>query len=285
MNPNPPLLVFLFALNCVPAVWGEPSSSEKTESETAWMDTITRTPPGPFAKIRPVSLSFDLGWKNRVKAGKLTVSVKESKQDDQLIYLGEATGKTTGMARLLWPYDVQATSLVDHGSLRPKTFLLREKEYNKTNQYSIRFDSEKLVCDMMRINKKKNQGEPVNTVYQFDHDFVQDLLSAVFYVRSQPLEKGDKISLMVAPFNKPYLAKFQVIGREKHRLKRKNHETIKLNIEISKIEHDLSLKPYTKVKKISLWITDDEYRFPLELQAEVFVGYVTASLTSRKWLK
>ncbi len=278
--------LILFSATCVAR--GEkplPSVPEKkTPVNTGWLKTITRIPPGPYAKIRPVELGFDLGWKNKINAGKFTISVKESKQNDQDVYLGEATGQTTGLARLLWPYDVQARSFVDHKTLRPKLFELKEKERNKVNDYKIRFESKKLVCNMTRINKKVNDGKPTTGVYQFHHDFVQDILSAIFYVRSQPLAQGEKVSLMIAPFNKPYLTKFQVTGREMHKLNKQKHKTIRLNVEISKILPDFSLGTYSKVKRITLWITDDEYRFPLELQAEVFVGYVTASLTSRKWL-
>ena len=42
---------------------------------------------------------------------------------------------------------------------------------------------------------------------------------------------------------------------------------------------------YSKIEKATLWITDDTYRLPLELQADIAVGYISARLTDRKWLK
>ena len=285
MKPLFPSLLILAALICA-ALPANAAGADQANSKNAapWLKTLTRKPPGPYAGIRPVQLAFDLGWKNKINAGKFTVTIKETRRNGQPIYIGEASGKTTGMARLLWPYDVQAKAYVNRKSLRPEIFELKEKERNRINQYRMRFEPDKLVCDMIWSNPKKNGGKPRTGTYQFHHDFLHDILSAVFYIRSQELAQNEKVSLMISPFNKPYLANFKVIGREKHKTRRKTHKTIKLDVTINKIRPDYSLGTYSKVKKISLWITDDEYRFPLELQAEVFVGYVTASLTSRKWL-
>lgn len=261
-----------------------PTKSETKSPAASWLREITRLPPGPFAKIRPVRLTFELGWKNKIHAGKITVSVHESEKDHQRLYLGEARGGTTGLARLLWPYDVQAKSVVDRESLRPRLFELQEKERNKLNSYRIRFEAKRLICDTTRTHKKRNGGLPLKSEYKFYHDFGQDILSAIFYVRSQPLKQEDQVSMVVTPFNRPYLTKFQVTGRETRKIDRKVYQTIRLNAGIGKIRNDFSVEPYSKVKKITVWITDDAYRFPLELQAEVFVGYVSARLTSREWL-
>ena len=279
-----PILVFILTLSFSYEATQAADVKKLSESNAAWLKKLTRKPPGPHAKIRPVTLNFDLGWKNKLNAGKFTVTINESAQNNQPIYIGEAVGKTTGMARLLWPYDVQAKAYVNQQSLRPKIFELKEKERNQAGEYKIRFEPDKLVCDMTLRHKKKNKGKPSTSNYQFHHDFLHDILSAIFYVRSQELTQNEELSLMISPYNKPYLANFKVTGREKHKTNKKTHKTIRLNLEIKKIRPDFSLGSYSKVKKITLWITDDEYRFPLELQAEVFVGYVTASLTSRKWL-
>ena len=91
--------------------------------------------------------------------------------------------------------------------------------------------------------------------------------------------------MVVTPFNRPYLASFEVLGRESHKVKGKVYETIKLNAEIGKVNPDLTIKTYEKVKSTTLWFSDDEYRIPLELQSQLTFGYVSARLDEMTWLE
>ncbi|MDA8634751.1 DUF3108 domain-containing protein, partial [Verrucomicrobiales bacterium] len=70
--------------------------------------------------------------------------------------------------------------------------------------------------------------------------------------------------------------------KESRKIKGKNYKTIKLAAHIGKINSDLSLKHYDK---ITLWIADDEYRLPLELQSEISLGFVSARLVDSEWLE
>ena len=68
-------------------------------------------------------------------------------------------------------------------------------------------------------------------------------------------------------------------------MKGKVYETIKLNAEIGKVNPDLTIKTYEKVKSTTLWFSDDEYRIPLELQSQLTFGYVSARLDEMTWLE
>ena len=57
-----------------------------------------------------------------------------------------------------------------------------------------------------------------------------------------------------------------VLGKEKHNGK----NCIKLDIALRKIDKkDGSLGEYKKLKKATLWLTDDPYRIPLELRVGI----------------
>jgi len=103
----------------------------------------------------------------------------------------------------------------------------------------------------------------------------------MLFVRSQPLNAGDKLALVVMPFKTPYLLRVQGLGREAH-LQR---DCIKLSVAMQKIDRDtLELRPYKKLNRsATLWLSDDADRIPVELRADVFIGDVRATLTgSRK---
>jgi Protein of unknown function (DUF3108) len=91
---------------------------------------------------------------------------------------------------------------------------------------------------------------------------------------------------VVQPWDKPYLTTFEVLGRESLRFDGKNHPCIKVGLKIRKIDRDtLALSAYKKMKTATIWVSDDELRVPIEMRAEVFVGYMSARMTGLKMLE
>ncbi|MEM9018582.1 MAG: DUF3108 domain-containing protein, partial [Verrucomicrobiota bacterium] len=178
--------------------------------------------------------------------------------------------------------DFQARSIIDEDSLRPLTFQLSERERNEENSYDILFESKRQIYTT--TSKKKDEDE-VTATTRFRFDFGQDVLSSAFYLRSQPLRDGDEITMLVTPFNRPYLAEFKVTGREARKIDGKTYEAIKIDAQIGKVNRDLSLKHYEKIKKTTLWLTDDSYRIPIELQSQISLGFLSGRLDSLKWLE
>lgn len=109
---------------------------------------------------------------------------------------------------------------------------------------------------------------------------VHDLFSAMLFVRSQKLEKGDNITLVAQPFATPYLIRIHVVDHVLH----KQQPAIHLRLAMNKINRDtLQLDPYKKMnREASLWLSNDKQRIPLELRASVFIGDVRATLTNAR---
>lgn len=256
------------------------SAFAQSPEPPSWLDGVTRMPPGGHADLRPVKLGYTLSWNNRVNAGKFQISVTDSK-DSSGQFIGDASGRSSGFARILWPYDFRARSIIYKQSLRPVVFQLREKDRNATNSYDIIFESGGQVYTTTA--QKKNE-KAVTATSGFNFDFGQDVLSSTFYLRSLSLDNGEKISMVVTPFNRPYLAELKVMGRESRRIKGKAYSTIRLDVRVGKINTDLSIKTYDRIKQTSLWVSDDDYRIPLELQSQISVGFVSARLTDQEWL-
>lgn len=254
--------------------------SEEPVGPPDWMKDITRLPPGDHVDLRAVALEYTLDWNNRINAGRVNIAiVNEGSRDEK--FVGDASGRSTGFARILFPYDFRARSIVDQDSLRPLTFQLREKDRNEENSYDIVFETQRQIY----TTTSKQKNKTISATSRFRFDFGQDVLSSAFYLRSQPLRDGDSITMLVTPFNRPYLATFEVVGRETHKVKGTSYEAIRLNATVGKVNPDLTIKSYEKIKRTILWFTDDEYRIPLELQAHLTFGYVSARLDEQKWLE
>jgi hypothetical protein len=69
-----------------------------------------------------------------------------------------------------------------------------------------------------------------------------------------------------------------VAGREKIRIGDADRNAIKVNLNFRSIDQHLQLKTYKRFKSGRGWISDDNYRIPLRVEADIFVGYVFAEL-------
>lgn len=247
----------------------------------AWLNKVTKTPPGPFNKIRPLAVSYSLSWKGKMNAGKMDFALTEPYQG---VYLAKASGQSAGLPRALFPYNFSGTSQTDATNLKPLTFKFKDEMKTKSYDYSLLFQPNQMISHTDLTDKKTGKKTPYHRVYRFEDDVARDLMSTILYLRSQPLTKGQKVSLITATFNKPYLTNYTVLGREKKTIKRKTYNAIKLDVNISKIHSNMTIEPYTKIEQATIWISDDEFRLPLEFQGDIFIGYISAQMTSRKWL-
>lgn len=270
-------VLFLMTVILAPAMKGE----SQTVGPPEWMSEVTRLPPGEHANLRPVKLGYTLAWNNRINAGEFEVSIVRNEAGKSR-FIGDANGKSTGFARLLWPYEFRARSIVDENSLRPITFQLVEKERNESSNYDIIFEDKRQV---FTTTSKKEDEKARTATTRFTFDFGQDVLSSAFYLRSQELRQGEEVTMLVTPFNRPYVARLVVTGREERKIKGRSYKAIKLDATVGKVNEDLSLKHYEKIKKTTLWVSNDEYRIPLELQAQISVGFISARLTDLDWLE
>lgn len=256
------------------------SSSAASSDTPEWMEHVTRRPPGKYANLRAVSLEYTFDWNHQINAGRAGISIlREPDKKSRLI--GDATGQSTGFARLLYPYNFEAKSVVDVSTMRPISYQISEKERGDQNSYDIVFEKKRQIYTATSVSKGKTYSKTGR--FAFDHGY--DGLSSAFYLRGQPLEKGEEITMVVTPFNRPYLASFVVVGRETHKVKGTQYDAIKLEAKIGKVNADLSITPYDRVKRTTLWFSDDEYRIPLEMQSQLTFGFVSARLDRLEWLE
>jgi len=104
----------------------------------------------------------------------------------------------------------------------------------------------------------------------------QDVLSALYYVRTLPLEVGQSISIANHTDKKNYPLLVKVHGRE--------------HIKVDAGEFDcLVVEPilrgpgvFTQKGRLTVWLTDDERRMPVLMKSKVVIGHVAAVLKSYK---
>jgi hypothetical protein len=240
-------------------------------------DPLPRASELPFY---PEKLEFTVKW-GVVKAGTATLSI------DQVVLLARpsltggqsarprkaykivSTARSKGLTNAVYPVKDLNESWLDAETLTSLAFMkkLREGTFFRDEWYryfpdEIRYVSERMYKDGAR---EHNQGViPAN---------VQDILSAMYYVRTRPLEVGKDVIVDVnTGQNWPLVV---------HVLRRELVDTPSGKFDAFVVEPELRAEGLfiQKGKKLTLWLSADKWKTPVRMDVEVFIGHISAQLT------
>lgn len=238
-----------------------------------WVKELTPGTAGNHRKVPPCRLTFDVGWSHVMTAGQATLTVREAGN----FWRADAGAASTGLARSLWKYDCEMTSIMHRGDLRAHYLQHRETDSEETCRYRVSFEKHRVITE---TEVQPVKGTATTSTAVCPYGPMDDILSVILYVRSQELKDGQKITRVVQPWDTPYLTTFEVLGRESISYGGEKRRCIKLGLKIRKIDRStLALSAYKKMKTATIWVSDDELRIPIEMNASVFVGFMFAKLT------
>jgi len=244
---------------------------------SAWESALTKAPAGPHKAMKKCKLHYDLTWKGRIKSGSYTIEFDRNSGKSSRPVAVTSYGHSSGVVRGIFPYDFKARTTYDGRTLRPLSYNIWEKTKKETKDLSARFSGSTVRVKQVSSPLDSTATETKTITYSRPNLF--DLFTSTLYIGSQPLNNGDQINLVCFPFDKPYLIKVRVLGREKHL----GHDCIKLDLKMNKVNSDGSLKQYDKMKTTTMWISDNDDRVMVELRSKIFIGDVRATLKSSEW--
>lgn len=239
------------------------------QSAPTWESTLTKDPPGNFPELRPIHATYHFGWSGFTAA---TGDIHFSKTADQRFEL-EATGRTIGLVRALWKLDASYRGLAEVGTLRPI-------ESKQTEVYR----KKKLITELIFTNsgvtraRTESPGVGATATLPFNFPSLFDLHSALLYLRSQSLNDHSVYRIVVYPATSAYLTTATVLGRERVSVRAGMYNAIKIDLQVKRVGKKLELEPHRKFRRATVWISDDENRIPLRIEAQIFIGTVFAEL-------
>jgi Protein of unknown function (DUF3108) len=247
-------------------------------AEPSWKAQLTSPLPGPFPKPAPTSLTFQVSWNGTINAGTVRIEFAPPDVAKAGSYIIRSSAASQGAAALLFPYQTNFWSELAPTTLRPRFFHAAETDHRETVTTTVRHSPNRV--ESQEITQQLKTGVCKQTDQVFEWNPVFDLFSAMLHVRSQKLEVGDPINLVIHPFDTPYLLRVKVLGREIHQ----GRKTIRLTVGLQKINRNTSeLIAYKKLKQdATMWLSDDADRVPVELRAAAFIGDVRATLVGFK---
>jgi hypothetical protein len=226
--------------------------------------------------------SFDNGewFKFRIHYGVFnasyaTLGVENARLDGKKVFHLKGRGKSTGLMHLFFEVDDRYESYIDRESGEPYRFIRDIDEGGHTKDIQIDFDHTSRIAT---VNDKKHKEITQMGI----KPGTQDMISAFYYLRNmvdvKTIKQNDEFILPMFFDNENYDFKMKFLEREV------------VNTKFGKI-NALKFRPYVQSGRVfkaeeslTIWISDDENKIPLKIQAKLAVGSLTADLDAFKGL-
>jgi hypothetical protein len=217
------------------------------------------------------TLEYDVGWSSYLTAGTATLSIREKKPSyGSVAYYAVAEGRATGLVAALYHVYYKADSLLDVYSLLPQRGSIYSDEGRTRRLRATRFDQARRSAEYEvtpgRVPPKKV------TLPGPTHD----ALSAVLALRMLRLREGLSVTFPVSDGGRVFRVRATVRARE--RLSTRLGQVMAWRIEpvIMGDAGDIG------ARKLTVWLSDDERKWPLLMEAEMPVGTFTLTLRSAR---
>ena len=245
-------------------------------SAPAWKSEFTPSAAGNHPAIPPSVLNFTLSWNGILKAGTVRMEFAPKGVKKRGAMVIKSSASSHGAAAKLYPYSHSYWSEIHPVNLTSRYFHSTEKDGGETSETTLRYSRGSVIVD--ETTTDHNTGAKATIGYTFPHGTAHDLYSAILFVRSQKLAPGEEHSLLILPFKTPYLLKVRCEAQEKHH----GRDALRIRFGLRKIDRVTgTLAPYKKLRKpVTLWLSDDTARVPLEIRAAAYIGDVRAVLTN-----
>lgn len=169
-----------------------------------------------------------------------------------------------------------AETFVDFQELIPHTLTFDNNESSRVVESKSFFDWENLMAREWEKKVSKKKGEEKKEIEWKILPYTQNIISALFYLRTFQYEVGKKLAFRVSDDGKNYVFTGEVLRKEK------------LETPIGKLD-TLVIKPtFTLNNQFKpsgenlLWITDDHRKRIVRVESKVKIGTLIGSLKSLK---
>ncbi len=214
-----------------------------------------------------------------VRAGTATMSVVSKKIiNDKLVYQIQTTAESD--APFSWVYEVNdvVTSLMDAKGLFTWRFEKKLREGGYEIDHLVDYLPEDSLAKVKNI-RYRDEGNEESTYDVKVPPFAKDVLASFYYIRTQPLRVGDIISMTNHDNKKFYDLEVHVYMRE-------TVNTAAGEFKCLKIEPLLKGEGIFQQKgRLLVWVTNDEYKIPVQMTSEITVGHITVDLEKIEGIK
>jgi hypothetical protein len=215
--------------------------------------------------VFPVGQSYVYGGQWRIfNAGVATLRMEKAGQENRIV----ASADAAGTVALLYHVQDRLESFFDPTNFCSRNTSRHVEEGFRRVDTNITFDyaHRKAVFDQKNLKKNETKHE--------EHEIpgcVTDMLSAIYYVASLPLEPGRTFSFPLNDGGESVDVNVHVEAREQIKIAAGTFNTVRIQPEAAKgLVRDKG--------KLWIWYTDDAARVPVQMRARMSWGTLTFQL-------
>ncbi len=233
---------------------------------------------------RPIKDPFAVGEKVihemsyfTAKAGLLTMEVKPMAQVNQRLSYHFFVGlKSSGLFSNFYSVDDQVNTFLDYEELVPHVLKVSIKESGKLAQAQSYFDFQTNKASFWEKKYTEKSGEEERKFTWDILPYSQNAFSGLYYMRIFEWKVGKEIAFQVAEDKKNIIFKGTAIAEETLETEAGEFKTIKIKASI------LSRGALTQTGDVFLWITNDDRKYIVRIEAKIKIGTIVSEVIEIK---
>ena len=239
-------------------------------TQTAWTEQSRKDMHNIKTTSRPFKsgekLTYTVSWSRLVKAGVATLEVKSGKtKNGRRIYTVTSVARSAGFVSTFYKIRDTVQSIIDAEELYSLSYSIDSRHGKRKKKRQMIFDQESHRVKFIRDGREDTYEIPLR---------VQDALSSLYYARTRDdLAAGKNIFVDVHEKKKTWSVEVQYIGKDTIITPAGSFKTYKV-------------KTYPRYEgvfrhkgEITIWITDDARRIPVQMKSTITIGSIVATLT------
>ena len=272
------ILLFVVFLAFAPAIAAQSAANSAVTVSPAVKNAAAE----PFAVGE--NLTYEAKWSKSLLRGidVADLNFKIIKAPDgggnRLLFQGEAISKGTLMKIARFSFLQKIDSTVDASNFRILHTIRRDEQKDRIRDGEAQFDYKSNRVVYREIDPNNPERAP-RTITSPLETATHDLLSAVYFLRRQPLAVGKDFELSVSDSGVVYQIPVKVVAREE--LKTAIGKVWTLRVE-PEVFGDRRLVPGEG--KMIIWFTDDARHLPVRSQIQADIGKIEIKLKQAEGL-
>ena len=235
-----------------------------------------------FVGRRPESAPFRVGEKVRLQVSyfKMTAGYMDLKVmpfvevNGEKSYSFEVDLKTSSFFSRIYTVDDMAQTFLDFNTLLPYNLTMKIRESKQIKEIRSVFNHNDLSASYWSKKVNKDGKEKEKKVKWEIKPYSQNVVSALYYLRTFNLTPGKKLQFRVADDGKNFMFTGEVVRKEKLTTDIGTFDTVVVKPRIT----DNGM--FKQMGDILIWLTDDERKFPVRIESEIKIGTLVAKLKS-----
>ena len=215
-------------------------------------------------------LTYRVSWAIVPGAGEIKIQARQEKGNGGPRLAVTTTTATRRLARLLMPFDAEATSIFDLETGRLLSLHEHSNQRGKVNEHRVEFDYTKREANYARA-----LPQPAAQTIAIPEGDPTDLIMALLQTRSWDLKPGEKRDALVLFDRDFYELTIHMARYEDVRTPLGEFKTTVLEPRMDKTEPKGMFKRGSSVR---VWIAHDRLRLPVKFEVEFKIGTGTATL-------